>query len=373
MRSTRNDPPLRRTGSHVSRPSVRRSTPLLSGLQILGLVMMVGSSMTVWALSNTPQAAGRRLVINGARFTSSEVISQIVGLDKVGSLFRLQPDRVVSALADLPAVVSATVEVKLPDTVVVTLQERTPRIVWVIGQNRFAATAEGLLFGYVDAANNPIPSTARSVSPAPTAIPPAPSLEPSAEASPSSSGGDESGSPEPTSQPHEKPKRKATPTPKPTPTPKHLPTASPTPKAIAPSIEPVAQPDSTPGPAVLSLPVVYDRQSSDAPLTLGSVIDSVSLDAGYRLASRTPAELGSKAQSLVVIVDDDRGFTVSSVPAGWVAEFGFYTPTVRKDTVIPQQIEDLRTLLLSKGENHVAWVWLMSDISPDGLDSYWPR
>jgi hypothetical protein len=74
-----------------------------------------------------------------------------------------------------------------------------------------------------------------------------------------------------------------------------------------------------------------------------------------------------------VVLDDDHGFTVSSVPTGWVAEFGFYASTVRKVTVIPEQVRDLRSLLLQYGEAHVAWVWLVADVSGNGVITVVPR
>jgi hypothetical protein len=115
--------------------------------------------------------------------------------------------------------------------------------------------------------------------------------------------------------------------------------------------------------------VVYDRRSSDAGLGLGSVIDPISLDAGYRIASLTPADVGSNAPALAVVVDDDNGFTLSSGPAGWVAQFGFYAPTVRKVTVIPTQVRDLRSLLYQWGEAKVAWVRLVSDIGENHINT----
>jgi len=69
-----------------------------------------------------------------------------------------------------------------------------------------------------------------------------------------------------------------------------------------------------------------------------------------------------------VVVDDDHGFTVSSVPAGWVADFGFYTPTARKDTVIPNQVRDLsRPSLLGREQGGV--VFLVSDVSDNHNDT----
>ena len=119
--------------------------------------------------------------------------------------------------------------------------------------------------------------------------------------------------------------------------------------------------------------MVFDRRTSDAGLGLGGIVDPVNLDAGYRLAGLTPADVGSTARGLAVVLDDNHGFTLSAVPAGWVAEFGFYAPTVRKTAVIPEQVRALRSLLLQYGEAHVAWVWLVSDISDNHVNTYLPR
>ena len=134
---------------------------------------------------------------------------------------------------------------------------------------------------------------------------------------------------------------------------------------------PAPTPDSagTAGPAARALPVVFDRRASDAGLGLGGIVDPVNLDAGYRIANLTPADVGSSAPSLAVVVDDDHGFTLSSVPAGWIAEFGFYAPTVRKTTVIPGQVRDLRSALGNWGESKVAWVILVSDVSSSHSDT----
>ncbi len=61
------------------------------------------------------------------------------------------------------------------------------------------------------------------------------------------------------------------------------------------------------------------------------------------------------------------------VPSAWVAEFGFYAPTVRKVTVIPGQVRDLRSLLIKYGDDHVAWVWLVADVAANHVNTYLPR
>jgi hypothetical protein len=343
------------------------------------------------AVSVAPSFSARTLEIRGATFTGSAVISSILGMDGTPNVFRLETDRAAARLVRLPAVMSANIQIRLPSTVVVNIVEREPKLVWVVGDSRFVVDQDGLIFGLADSAGNPIPSDA-----GPIATP-----LPGGSASPSSSG-TRSAAPSRTATPSPTNKTTPSPTPKPTPTPQPSPTKAPA-KATptkpgtksSPSPSPTASPSPTPaydasqmpslapappadpaaisGPGALGLPVVYDRRASDAGLGLGGIVDPVNLDAGYRLAGLTPADIGSSTPSLAVVVDDDHGFTLSSVPSGWVAEFGFYAPTVRKVTVIPEQVRDLRSMFSYYGEAHVAWVRLVADVSSDHVNTYIPR
>jgi POTRA domain, FtsQ-type len=332
-----------------------------------------------------PSFSGRVLELHGTRFTSESIIRKIVGMDGTPNLFRLETDKAAAELVRLPAVKSASVQVRLPSTVIVDIIERQPKLVWVIGDAHFVVDEEGLLFGQVDAAGNPIVSSA---GPLPTASP-----DTGATATPEDTASDESGSPDaratPTASLTPKPSKTPTRNPKATPTKPGtkaslLPSASPSPggsptptpnPSVVPSLEAAPTVDSAAvsGPLSLALALVYDRRATDARLSLGGVIDPVNLDAGYRLAGLTPAEVGSTTSALAVILDDDHGFTLSSVPTGWVAQFGFYAPNVRKVTVIPTQVRDLRSMLAQFGETKVFWVFLVSDISSDHVSTYLPR
>jgi hypothetical protein len=349
---------------------------------------MVACLVGIFAVSVAPSFSARTLEIHGATFTSQSIIRSIVGMDGTPNVFRLDTERAAEQLVRLPAVESASVQVRLPSTIVVDIVEREPKLVWTIGGSRYVVDQDGRLFGLVDSAGNPVASSA-----GPLATP-----SEGASASASATTNDASPSTVPTASPS------PSPTPKPTPTPKKTPTKAPTkatptkagakgtpaPSAVAsasgspgptydasqnPSLAPAptADPAATSGPAALGLSVVFDRRASDAGLGFGAIVDPVNLDAGYRLARLTPTDVGSKAAALAVVLDDEHGFTVSSIPEGWVAEFGFYTPTVRKVTVIPQQVETLKSLLAAYGEAHVAWVWLVGDVSGNHVNTYLPR
>ncbi|MEO5964759.1 MAG: FtsQ-type POTRA domain-containing protein, partial [Candidatus Limnocylindrales bacterium] len=110
--------------------------------------------------------------------------------------------------------------------------------------------------------------------------------------------------------------------------------------------------------AAAAIPVIDDRRAGSAVLDVGSTLDGVSLDAALRLASLTPADVGSSAASLAIRIDDENGFVVRGQPAGWSAIFGFYTPTLRQTELIPGQVRLLRSMMGKYGEADVLRVIL---------------
>jgi hypothetical protein len=111
------------------------------------------------------------------------------------------------------------------------------------------------------------------------------------------------------------------------------------------------------------LPVVTDRRLTSAGLGVGSTLDPVSLDAALRLASLTPADVGSDGAAVGVRIDDEHGFVLHGEPHGWNAIFGFYTPTLRTTELIPGQVRLLRSMMADYGEATVQRVVLADERS----------
>ena len=86
------------------------------------------------------------------------------------------------------------------------------------------------------------------------------------------------------------------------------------------------------------------RLGAAANLQVGAQIDAIDLDVATRLGSLTPADIGSAATRLQVVVTTPDGFLLSS-PGGWLAIFGFYSPATRSTDIIPGQVRLLRSLL----------------------------
>ena len=121
-----------------------------------------------------------------------------------------------------------------------------------------------------------------------------------------------------------------------------------------------AEMGEAPSPAIAALPVVADDRQTAASLGIRSTLDPIDLDAATRLGSLTPAQIGSTARSLTVRVSDEKGFTVSSGPKGWLAVFGFYGASQRTPTLITGQVQLLGALLAGR-EPTVATVILADD------------
>jgi hypothetical protein len=91
--------------------------------------------------------------------------------------------------------------------------------------------------------------------------------------------------------------------------------------------------------------VVDDRRSSgDAALWIGGELDPIDLDVATRLGSVTPADIGSTASRLQVLITDDDGFVVAA-SGDWQAVFGLYSPATRSTDMIPGQVRLLKSLL----------------------------
>jgi hypothetical protein len=119
--------------------------------------------------------------------------------------------------------------------------------------------------------------------------------------------------------------------------------------------------------AARGLPAIVDRRrDAAAALAVGARLDPVELDVATRLASLEPAEVGSRATSLEVVLTVRDGFVLRGPT--WDAVFGFYGPATRDPAMIPGQVRLLRSLLADR-EDAVERIILASET--DG--TYVPR
>lgn len=105
------------------------------------------------------------------------------------------------------------------------------------------------------------------------------------------------------------------------------------------------------------LPVVRDSREFATAFQLGAWLEPSDLAAVRQLGALTPRDLGSKATSLQLALDDTQGWTLTAAPRSWRAVFGFYTSRSRRPELIPAQVQCLRALLAT-GEAKIERIYL---------------
>jgi hypothetical protein len=216
---------------------------------------MLVSAAAIYGVGSSPAFDYSNLTLEGVHFTDRTAVESALADSRGQNLFRLATRPLAAALEAFPTVRHARLDVRLPATLAVTIEERVPVLIWQVGDLRYLADADGFLFATV------------------------------------------------------------------------------------------AEP---PPPEAAALPVIDDQRPGSSALSIGGRLDPVELDAATRLASLVPADLGSSAASLAVVVTDENGFVVATRAKGWSAVFGFYTPSLRTTALIPGQVRLLRSLLIGR-------------------------
>ncbi len=236
---------------------------------------MLASAAAIYGVGASSAFEYARLQVDGLQFTDAAAVEAALADVRGKNLFGLSTGPLEATLEALSTVESARLDVRLPGTLGVTIEERRPILIWQVGARRYLADSDGALFALLGA---------------------------------------------------------------------------------------------DPPPGAAGLPVIDDQRAASAGLSVDRRLDDVDLDAATRLASVVPADVGSSAVSLAVIVTDANGFIVDTRPKGWSAVFGFYTPSLRTTELIPGQVRLLRSLLIGR-EQLVDRVILASET--DG--TYTPR
>jgi hypothetical protein len=125
----------------------------------------------------------------------------------------------------------------------------------------------------------------------------------------------------------------------------------------------------SPPAGIAELPRIADERARSSSLAVGQLVAPIDLDAASRLASLTPAQVGSAAARLSVGITDALGFVVRSGPKGWTAVFGSYVHSIRTPDLIPGQVQALTVLIHDVGEARIETAIL----GDDRTGTYVPR
>jgi hypothetical protein len=134
------------------------------------LLAMLVAAAAVYGVANSSAFAFRNLLLEGAAFTDPGAVEGSLDEVRGENLFGLRTGPIEAALLELPTVRGADVAVRLPDSLLVRLEERTPILVWRVGARRYLVDGDGRLFARVgeepsvDAAALPVVEDRRATS-----------------------------------------------------------------------------------------------------------------------------------------------------------------------------------------------------------------
>jgi cell division septal protein FtsQ len=131
--------PLRRT-----RP-VKRASAGLSPVRAGAALAMLLSAFAIYGVGASPAFEFAELRIEGATYTDPDAVQRTVESARGENLFRLSTAPLAEQLRRITTVADARIGIALPGTLVVTLDERQPVLVWKVGSQRYLVDRDGLL------------------------------------------------------------------------------------------------------------------------------------------------------------------------------------------------------------------------------------
>jgi len=133
-------PPARRTRS------IRRASAGLSPVRAGAILAIVLSASAVYGVANSPAFVYLKTTVEGVEFTDEAAVRTTLQEAQGANLFDLVTAPYAERIREIPTVRSVDLSIRLPDTIAVRLRERTPLLIWRIGERRYLVDAEGQLF-----------------------------------------------------------------------------------------------------------------------------------------------------------------------------------------------------------------------------------
>jgi cell division septal protein FtsQ len=112
--------------------------------KILAAGMLVALAIALYAFFDTDYFYVFQFQIHGTRFLTTAEIEQASGM-RGYNIFFINAREVERALLKLPEVKAVAVTTRLPNDVVIEIQERTPALIWQRGNETYWVDADGVL------------------------------------------------------------------------------------------------------------------------------------------------------------------------------------------------------------------------------------
>ena len=142
-------PPTRPAGAAPMRRTrpVKRASAGLTPVRAGAVLAMLLSAFAIYGVGASPAFDFGELRIEGATYTDPDAVQRSVEPARGENLFLLSTAPLLAELRDIPTVADARIGIALPGTLVVTLDEREPVLIWKVGSQRYLVDRDGLLVG----------------------------------------------------------------------------------------------------------------------------------------------------------------------------------------------------------------------------------
>ncbi len=142
--------PSRRGPAASARAAVgrlRNPTRIVTATRAAALLGMLAAGFLFTFVTGPTAFALTRTDLPALTWTDEQALSDALGLPEGGNVFRLDTGPLEAALRALPGVASADVSIQLPDAaLIVFVVERVPVLAWQVGDVRFIADRDGIVF-----------------------------------------------------------------------------------------------------------------------------------------------------------------------------------------------------------------------------------
>lgn len=125
--------------------SVRRASAGLTPTRAAALLALLVAIAGIYGAASSSAFAVRRTQVSGATWTPDQAILAALAVPPGQNVFLIDTTELARRLAAIPAIRSASVAVALPDEVRVAVDERTPLLVWQVGERGYLVDETGLV------------------------------------------------------------------------------------------------------------------------------------------------------------------------------------------------------------------------------------
>jgi hypothetical protein len=109
-------------------------------------LVALASAAAIYGAASSSAFDYAKLRVQGAHYTDVSAVEASLADIRGENLFRIDTQPLEALLAQMATVARARVQVQLPDTLAVTLEEREPILVWKVGERRYLVDVAGALF-----------------------------------------------------------------------------------------------------------------------------------------------------------------------------------------------------------------------------------